>query len=87
MSPAYFFDSMDFLECATFMRGMRRKERFELEQTRLIMWAAIQPHCKHKYSPEDILPLAAEEESECESEKFDREELERVRERAKKFEE
>ena len=37
VSPAYFFDSMTFVECAAFLRGMRRKERAELENTRLVM--------------------------------------------------
>lgn len=85
VSPAYFFDNMDFAECAVFLKGLKLRERAELEKTRLIMWAAIQPHCKRRYGLDDILNLSDDSTDETSSTVSQRE-LEEIRERAKMFE-
>lgn len=81
VSPAYFFDSMTFVECAAFLRGMRRKERAEIENTRLIMWAIFQSQSRRSLELEDVLKLEDEDSSE---KGVDWEEL---RKRAKQMEE
>ena len=57
VSPAYFFDSMTFIECAAFLRGMRRKERAEIENTRLIMWAIFQSQSRKNLELDDVMKL------------------------------
>ena len=82
VSPAYFFDSMDFYEAARYLEGMRRKEKFELEKTRLIMWSVFQSQCRKDIALEDVFVI----DDEKKVEKPDEEELEELRKRAKKME-
>lgn len=83
VSPAYFFDSMTFIECAAFLRGMRRKERAEIENTRLIMWAIFQSQSRKNLELDDVIKLEDEDKSE---KGVNREELEELRKRAKQME-
>lgn len=83
VSPAYFFEEMDFQECIVFMKGMKRKERAELENTRLIMWAVLQSQSRRSLELEDVMKLDDEENVERE---VNQKELEELRKRAKKME-
>lgn len=83
VSPAYFFEEMDFQECIVFMKGMKRKERAELENTRLIMWAVLQSQSMRPLELEDVMKLDNEENDERE---VNQKELEELRKRAKKME-
>lgn len=83
VSPAYFFDSMTFVECAAFLRGMRRKERAELENTRLVMWAVFQSQSRKSLELDDVMKLEDENEPKKD---ISQEELEELRKRAKKME-
>lgn len=82
VSPAYFFEEMDFQECIVFMKGMKRKERAELENTRLIMWAVLQSQSRRSLELEDVMKLDDEENVERE---VNQKELEELRKRAKKM--
>lgn len=83
VSPAYFFEEMDFKECIVFMKGMRRKERSELENTRLIMWAVLQSQSRRTLELEDVMKLEDEEDDET---GVNQQELEELRKRAKQME-
>lgn len=83
VSPAYFFDSMTFVECAAFLRGMRRKERAELENTRLVMWAVFQSQSRKSLELDDVMKL--EDENELKKD-ISQEELKELRKRAKQME-
>lgn len=83
VSPAYFFDSMTFVECAAFLRGMRRKERAELENTRLVMWAVFQSQSRKSLELDDVMKLEDENESKKD---ISQEELKELRKRAKQME-
>jgi hypothetical protein len=83
VSPAYFFEEMDFQECIVFMKGMRRKGRSELENTRLIMWAVLQSQSRRTLELEDVMKLEDEEDDET---GVNQQELEELRKRAKKME-
>lgn len=82
VSPAYFFEEMDFQECIVFMKGMKRKERAELENTRLIMWAVLQSQSRRSLELSDVMKLDDEENVERE---VNQKELEELRKRAKKM--
>lgn len=86
VSPAYFFEEMDFQECIVFMKGMRRKERAELENTRLIMWAVLQSQSRRTLELEDVMKLEDEEDEEDDETGVDQQELEELRKRAKQME-
>lgn len=84
VSPEYFLDRMDMPECAAFLSGLRRRERYELEKVRMVMWSSLRPYCK-ELELDDVMKLdddtsAAENRENYESE------LEEVRKRAKMFE-
>lgn len=83
VSPAYFFDCMTFSECAIFLRGMRRKERAEMERVRLVMWSVFQSQSRRKLDVEDVLRLDDERETSDEAERINEEEMKELRERAK----
>lgn len=83
ISPAYFFDSMTFVECAVFLRGMRRKERAELENTRLVMWAVFQSQSRKSLELDDVMKLEDENEPKKD---ISQEELKELRKRAKQME-
>lgn len=83
VSPAYFFDCMTFSECAIFLRGMRRKERTELERVRLLMWSVFQSQSRRRLDVEDVLRLDDERETSDEAERINEEEMKELRERAK----
>lgn len=83
VSPAYFFDCMTFSECAIFLKGMRRKERAEMERVRLLMWSVFQSQSKRKLDVEDVLRLDDERETSDEAERINEEEMKELRERAK----
>ncbi|WP_455758804.1 hypothetical protein [Phocaeicola coprocola] len=83
VSPAYFFDSMTFVECAAFLRGMRRKERAELENTRLVMWAIFQSQSRKSLELDDVMKLEDENEPKKD---ISQEELKELRKRAKQME-
>lgn len=83
VSPAYFFDEMDFQECIAYMKGMNRRERVELEKTRLIMWAVFQSQSSRSLELEEVMRLDEETESE---QGVNQEELEELRKRAKLME-
>jgi hypothetical protein len=83
VSPAYFFDSMTFVECAAFLRGMRRKERAELENTRLVMWAVFQSQSRKSLELDDVMKLEDENEPKKD---ISQEELKELRKRAKQME-
>ena len=83
--PAYFFDRMDFAECAVYLNGMRRRQRAEMERTRLVMWACLSPWSKQRITPEDIMKLGEEPEHAA-PQPADRESMERLRERARQME-
>lgn len=92
IAPDYFFDRMDFAECVAFLNGMRRKERAELERTRLVMWACLSPWSKQRLSPEDILKLdetpettASPPASHRETERLMKQAMEQLRERAERI--
>lgn len=53
---------MTFVECAVFLRGMRRKERAELENTRLVMWAVFQSQSRKSLELDDVMKLEDENE-------------------------
>lgn len=79
VSPAYFFDCMTLSECAVYLRGMRRKERAELERIRLVMWSVFQSQSKRRLDVEDVLRLNDEHDAEM----INEEEMKSLRERAK----
>lgn len=83
VSPAYFFDSMTFVECAAFLRGMRRKERAEHENTRLVMWAVFQSQSRKSLELDDVMKLEDENEPKKD---ISQEELKELRKRAKQME-
>lgn len=83
VSPAYFFDCMTFSECAIFLRGMRRKERAEMERVRLLMWSVFQSQSRRRLDVEDVLRLDNERETSDEAERINEEEMKELRERAK----
>ncbi len=83
VSPAYFFDEMDFQECIVYIKGMNRRERVELEKTRLIMWAVFQSQSSRSLELEEVMRLDEETESE---QGVNQEELEELRKRAKLME-
>lgn len=83
VSPAYFFDCMTFSECAIFLRGMRRKERVEMERVRLLMWSVFQSQSRRRLDVEDVLRLDDERETSDEAERINEEEMKGLRERAK----
>lgn len=83
VSPAYFFDCMTFSECAIFLRGMRRKERTELERVRLLMWSVFQSQSRRRLDVEDVLRLDDERETSDEAERINEEEMKELRKRAK----
>lgn len=83
VSPAYFFDCMTFSECAIFLRGMRRKERAEMERVRLLMWSIFQSQSRRRLDVEDVLRLDDERETSDEAERINEEEMKELRERAK----
>ena len=82
VSPAYFFDSMTFSECAVFLRSMRRKERAEMERVRLMMWSVFQSLSRRRLDVEDVLRLNNEHDSH-ETERINEEDMKGLRERAK----
>lgn len=82
VSPAYFFDKMDYAECAVFLRGMQRKERAELERARLIMWSVFQSQSRRKISLDDVLKLESEKEKTV---KVNKQEMDDLRKRIKNF--
>lgn len=83
VSPAYFFDCMTLSECAVFLRGMRRKERAEMERVRLLMWSVFQSQSRRKLDVEDVLRLDDERETSDDVERINEEEMKELRERAK----
>ena len=83
VSPAYFFDCMTFSECAIFLKGMRRKERAEMERVRLLMWSIFQSQSRRRLDVEDVLRLNDESETSDEAERINEEEMKELRERAK----
>lgn len=85
VSPAYFFDCMTFSECAVFLRGMRRKERAEMERVRLLMWSVFQSQSRRRLDVEDVLRLDDEHEASDKAEKINEEEMKGLRKRAKKI--
>ena len=85
VSPAYFFDCMTFSECAIFLRGMRRKERAEMEKIRLLMWSVFQSQSRRRLDVENVLRLDDERETSDEAERINEEEMKELRERAKKI--
>lgn len=78
---------MDIYECVVYLNGMRRKERAELERTRLIMWAALTPYSKKELELDDVLKLEHLQEDTETNHINDAEELRGLRERAKRMEE
>lgn len=83
VSPAYFFDCMTFSECAIFLRGMRRKERAEMERVRLLMWSVFQSQSRRRLDVEDVLRLDDERKTSDDTERINEEEMKELRERAK----
>lgn len=83
VSPAYFFEEMDFQECIVYIKGMNRKQRAEMEKTRLIMWAVFQSQSSKSLNLEDVMKL---EDDEVADQEINKEELEELRKRAKKME-
>jgi len=51
------FERMSWGEFLCRHRGYQRHKEAELQQVRLIMWAAVAPHQKRKISPQDLMPL------------------------------
>lgn len=78
---------MDIYECVVYLNGMRRKERAELERTRLIMWAALTPYSKNELELDDVLKLEHLQEDTETNHINAAEELRGLRERAKRMEE
>jgi hypothetical protein len=90
VSPDYFFENMDWHECMVFLKGLRKKERVEIERVRLLMWATLVPHSKGGLELEDVLTLPEEEKSDEEIQADKEEEkkmMEELRKRAKTMEE
>ena len=83
VSPAYFFDCMTFSECAIFLKGMRRKERAEMERVRLLMWSVFQSQSRRRLDVEDVLRLDDERKTSDDTERINEEEMKELRERAK----
>lgn len=86
MHPAYFFDELTLDEAAAYLDGLRRRDLFQLRRTRLLMWAVLQSQCRREIDPEEILPLDGDEEAGERETGTSAEELELLRERAKRFE-
>lgn len=84
ISPDYFFDSMTFNECATFIRGMNRKEQEAWERTRMMMYTIAQVNSTESLTPELLFPFPWDEKRE--PIKIDENELKELRERAKNME-
>lgn len=73
-----------------FLKGLRKKERVEIERVRLLMWATLVPHSKGGLELEDVLTLPEEEKSDEEIQADKEEEkkmMEELRKRAKTMEE
>ncbi len=88
VSPDYFFNEMDYYECLVYIKGLRKRERTELERVRLMMWAALVPHSKNGLELEDVLKLGVEDnEGEKEDIENERAEMAALRQRAKMMEE
>lgn len=62
---------------------MNRKQRAEMEKTRLIMWAVFQSQSSKSLDLEDVMKL---EDDEVADQEINKEELEELRKRAKKME-
>ena len=77
---------MTFSECATFLRGMYRKEMDELRRARLIMWSVFQSQCTSELELEDIMNLDDEAEESEGTKETNALELQELRKRAKLFE-
>lgn len=60
---------MTFSECAVFLRGMRRKERAEMERVRLLMWSVFQSQSRRRLDVEDVLRLDDEHDASDKTEK------------------
>lgn len=86
MSPDYFFNEMDYYECLVYIKGLRKRERTELERVRLMMWAALVPHSKNGLELEDVLKLE-DNGGEKEDIENERAEMAALRQRAKMMEE
>lgn len=86
LSPAYFFYTMTFAEASAYLKGMERKEHDEWERTRRVMWAVMVPHAKNRnFEPSDVIKFPWEKDF-VDTSQVDENELERVRNLAKKFE-
>lgn len=86
VSPAYFFYKMTWAEAAAYMRGRELREREEWERTRRVMWAVMVPHAKNRnFEPSDVIKFPWEKDF-VDTSQVDENELERVRNLAKKFE-
>lgn len=86
VSPAYFFYRMTWAEAAAYMRGRELREREEWERTRRVMWAVMVPHAKNRnFEPSDVIKFPWEKDF-VDTSRVDENELERVRNLAKKFE-
>lgn len=86
VSPAYFFYKMTWAEAAAYMRGRELREREEWERTRRVMWAVMVPYAKNRdFEPSDVIKFPWEKDF-VDTSRVDENELERVRNLAKKFE-
>ena len=74
---------MDFAEAEAYIEGLRKRDKYELERTRLLMWAMLQPNSKERLELDDIIRLDDEDNG---KHAVNKDELEELRKRAKKFE-
>ena len=75
---------MDIPECVAYLTGLRRKERSELEKTRMLMWASLRPYCRD-LGLDDVMTLDGDLDD-VESREDRKREMEELRKRAKMFE-
>lgn len=45
------------------IKGVRNNKEFQLQNTRLMMWASAAPHTSKKIEPEDLLRLESDSEN------------------------
>lgn len=74
---------MTLNECAAYLRGMQNKEQSAWEQTRMLMYAIVQVNSSKDLSPKDVLPFPWDDDA---IEELDEESINKLRERAKIFE-
>lgn len=86
VSPAYFLDKMSFSEVETFLTGFYRRNRDTWEQTRILGYIIAQANSTKQLEQTDILRFPWDENKENESTRVSDDEMKRLREKAKLFE-